>query len=283
MLGALAGVPVAVTLLCPGDRVLNELSGVGAEVAQGLQDCGVGFAGGQPRCRAAARAVAGAGQAGVVPVGAGPPGGRGADVTVHAVRAGDQPGQVVVGGAGGPLGVLAGPGGGDRQGLLPHLAADQRLVRLPAGEVSAVLVPGRTALQADARRDPLMPYVGDDPGRRGEVSVFVQDGQAMVHSGGQDQVVGYRESLVLALGCCQLGLHARDGVPRTVRDGHPGVGIEQVGFDALVFGGPGDRESLGEDRVADSQHSVGDLLMPGLVHLAAQDPHQGTGVNKVVH
>ncbi|HXW88602.1 MAG TPA: hypothetical protein VEJ42_10095 [Streptosporangiaceae bacterium] len=151
VLGALAGVPVAVTLLCLGDGVVDEAGGVGVEVAQCLEDGGVGFVGGQPRGRAAVGAVAGAGEAGVVAVGAGPAGGGGANVAVPAVRAGDQPGEVVVGGACGALGVLAGAGGGDRQGHLPHLAADQRLV----GVLDVHLAVAEVACVGG---------VGDDPG-----------------------------------------------------------------------------------------------------------------------
>jgi hypothetical protein len=61
------------------------------------------------------------------------------------------------------------------------------LMAIPSsGRRGAGTVPGRIALRAGARRDPLLPYVGDDPGRRGEVGVFVQDGQVMVQCGRHD-------------------------------------------------------------------------------------------------
>jgi hypothetical protein len=89
--------------------------------------------------------VAGAGEAGVVPVGAGPAGGRGADIFVPAVRAGDQPGQVIIGGAGGALGVLAGAGCGEVTGFVPGGPADQRFVGVLdelARELGQVLAAG---------------------------------------------------------------------------------------------------------------------------------------------
>lgn len=96
MLGTPVCVAVAVVLLGAGDGVGDQVGGVGVEVAEGLQDGGVGVVGGQAGCLAAVGAVADAGKAGVVAVGAVAAGGGGADVVVAAGGAGDQSGEVVV-------------------------------------------------------------------------------------------------------------------------------------------------------------------------------------------
>jgi hypothetical protein len=48
VLGALAGVPTAMPGLGCVDRICDQARGAGVEVAESLQDGGVGFAGGQP-------------------------------------------------------------------------------------------------------------------------------------------------------------------------------------------------------------------------------------------
>ncbi len=47
----------------------------------------------------------------------------------------------------------------------------------------------RATLRGGARHDPLLPDVGDDSGRRGEVGILMQDRQAMVQRGSYDQVI----------------------------------------------------------------------------------------------
>lgn len=57
VLGAPSGVPVTVPFLGSGDRVGDQAGGAGVEVAQRLEDCGVGFVGWEPGGVAAWRSM----------------------------------------------------------------------------------------------------------------------------------------------------------------------------------------------------------------------------------
>ena len=177
VLGAPVGVSVAVACAGAGDRVGDQVTGLGVEVAEGLQDGGVGLVGGQPGGLAAVGAVAHPGEAGVVAVGAVAAGGGGADVLVAARRAGDQPGEVVAGVAEGALGVGVGAGSADGAGPLPGLAADQRLVgvlhiHLAVGDVAGVGGVGKDAhdgvpgpgLAGAVGHSAAVEFAGDGPG-----------------------------------------------------------------------------------------------------------------------
>lgn len=116
-LGVPIGVGVVELLLGGGERFGEDGLGEGEEVEEGLEDGLVGGVGGDAGAVAAGAAVAAAAVAGVVAVGAGPAGGGGADVFTAAVGAGDQPGEVVLAGGRGALGVGVASGFGDLAGL----------------------------------------------------------------------------------------------------------------------------------------------------------------------
>jgi hypothetical protein len=110
----------------------------------------------------------------------------------------------------------------------------------------------------------------------------VQDRQVMVQCDGHNQVICHGEPVVLALDG-KPGLDAVHDFPRAIRHWYPGIGLQQIRPDPFVLGRPGDRQRLGENRIADGHQTVRDLLMPGLIYLTAQDSHQGAGVDHVLH
>ena len=133
-------------------------------------------------------AVADAGEAGVVAVGAAAAGGGGADVLVAAAGAGDLPGEVVVAVAGGALGLRVGALGRYGGGALPGRAVDQGLVGVldidvAVGDVpgvggvgqdpgDGVPGPGLAGAVADA---PAVQLGGDGPGAQALVGVEPED------------------------------------------------------------------------------------------------------------
>jgi hypothetical protein len=215
------------------------------------------------RARAAAgRAVAGPGEAGVVAVAAQLAGGRGADVLVPALWAGDQSAEVIIRGRGGAAGVSVAAGGQNLLTLVEQRPADQRRVRVRGGDVA----------EADfAEVEPVGQHPADGvPGPRlagsGAVTLSVEpvgDG-----SGTGSGVGVEREDLlydVLLLG---------------MRDQPVGVGVDEVAVGAGAVGplpAGGFAFHPGDDAV--DEHFPFELGERA-EHLHEQPPRGGAGVER---
>jgi hypothetical protein len=117
-----------------GGRVgVDDLAQVAGEVADRRRPRGLGLAGDH----VGEFVTAGRWLGDLVVQVAEPGPGGGADVAGAAVGAGDQAGEVVVAGAGGPLLVRPGPTGGDPRGLREGLPADECLVGVGHADVAA--------------------------------------------------------------------------------------------------------------------------------------------------
>ncbi|HEX8630020.1 MAG TPA: hypothetical protein VF755_17825 [Catenuloplanes sp.] len=282
--GAAVGVAVVVVLPGAGDDIGEQVGAAGEGVGDGGEDCGLEIVGVDATRGTAGGAVAGAGEAGVVPVAAGLAGGGGADVLVPAAWAGDQSGAVVVGVAAGALGLLVAAGvaqplgGGERRlvdegrvGVGGDDVAEVDLAQVDAvGEDAADVVsaPGFAGAVAHASAVELVgDGAGAEPGGDVQVEDLPQDG-CLGRVRGEPVVVVVDKVAVGAgaagpLALAGLGGHAVDDA---VDDGaafelgehaeqlqehaaHRGGGVE-------VFGGRAERH-VGGVELLDQGHHVG--------------------------